>query len=96
MTAPFIILALSNMAGYRQRKGQRVTGFTVSAGYANGVLNYAAARGAERSMLLKAAQIEAEEFHNPDNRIDIANYQLLIGGGETGLQCACLRARVLQ
>lgn len=65
-----------------QKGGKRVAEFTVSAGYANGILNYAVARGAERSRLLNAAQIDAAQFDNPDNRIDMANYQLLIGAAK--------------
>lgn len=83
MTAPFIILTAGNNAGCgRKKKGSNVGAFTVSAGYARGILDYAAHRGADKEVLFKAAQIDATQFDNPDNRIDMANYQLLIGAAK--------------
>jgi len=54
-------------------------GYTVAAGYANGVLDYAVRRGADREMLLREACIEVSAFENPDNRIPLENYKAMIG-----------------
>ncbi|MGJ8527209.1 AraC family transcriptional regulator [Maritalea sp.] len=60
--------------------------FTVSAGYAKGVLDYAALRGANKQALLALAQIDENLFDDADNRIPMERYRALILGAKE--QCA--------
>lgn len=55
-----------------------MTAFTVSAGYANGALEYAVRRGADRAQLLRAAEIDQRLFDDPDKRLSLVSYQVLI------------------
>ncbi len=62
-----------------------MTAFTVSAGYAMGALEYAVRRGADRAELLRVAEIDQRLFDDPDNRLTLASYQVLIRTAKT--QC---------
>lgn len=55
---------------------------TVSASLANGLLELAVAKGADRDRLLLAAGVSAEMLSDRDNRVPLANYVLLMHAGK--------------
>jgi AraC-like DNA-binding protein len=57
-------------------------GQSVSAALANGLADFAAAQGADRQTLLRAAGISVEMLSDRDNRIPFANYVLLMRAGK--------------
>lgn len=52
-------------------------GATVSAGYAQGLFDYAVARGASPQQLLEAANLPSDAFSNPDARLSMESYKNL-------------------
>jgi AraC-like DNA-binding protein len=59
-----------------------MVGQTVSAALANGLLELAVAKGADRDELLLAAGILAETLSDRDNRVPLANYVSLMRAGK--------------
>lgn len=70
-----------------------VTGPTLGAGYAMGLLNFAVAKGANREKLLELSQISAGDLEDLDNRIPLARYVALF---KAGIECTGEPALALQ
>jgi AraC-like DNA-binding protein len=56
---------------------------TVGAGFALGLLEFAAGRGADRSMLLEAAGLEAAQLEDHDARVPFSSYVALMRAGKS-------------
>ncbi|HKC63226.1 MAG TPA: AraC family transcriptional regulator [Pyrinomonadaceae bacterium] len=54
---------------------------TIAAGYPKALLEFAAARGADRQTLLARSQLRPEDLKDQDNRIPLANYLALVKAG---------------
>lgn len=61
---------------------QRAVPPTVSAGFAAALVEFAAARGAERARLLSAAGLSENDLFNPDTRIALSVFQTLVTSGK--------------
>ena len=55
-----------------------MTAATVAAGFVNAVLDYAAARGADRAVLAASAQLSPREIESSDQRVPFDKYVLLV------------------
>jgi AraC-like DNA-binding protein len=55
-----------------------MAGETVAAGFVSGLLDYAASRGADRTLLAARAQLLPQEIEQPDRRVAFDKYILLI------------------
>jgi AraC-like DNA-binding protein len=64
------------------RKPARPSGPTVSAGYAKGLIDVAASRGAAVAELLARAQISPDDLLDPDTRIPLDKYKALMKAGQ--------------
>lgn len=54
---------------------------TVAAGYPRAFLDFAVSRGADRELLIERSQICLDDLTNPDNRIPLATYMVLLKAG---------------
>lgn len=73
-------VALKNMAT-RFKRAKLAAGPTVGAGYAKGLVDFAASKGASRERLLERAQIAAGDLEDLDNRIPMTGYVGLFKAG---------------
>lgn len=53
----------------------------MAAGFVAALLDYAIARGADRSSLLAACELQDNDLEDQDNRVPVASYQALIAAG---------------
>ena len=63
------------------RKAKTVSGPTVGAGYARGLLDFAVAQGADRAQLIARVQISNDDLADTDNRVPFAKYMTLMRTG---------------
>jgi len=68
--------AATNRSGFRRQRGP--AGPTVSAGYANNLMQFAIARGARRDELAMYSGIRVEDLEDPDNRVPFPRYVALM------------------
>src|SRR5687767_9967768 len=72
--------AATNKSGFR---GQRSpAGPTVSAGYANNLMQFAITRGARPDELATASGISLEDLDDPDNRVPLTRYVALMNASK--------------
>jgi hypothetical protein len=61
---------------------------TIAAGYPKAFLEFAVSRGADRATLLERSHLSLDELKDPERRISLSTYMVLM---QAGLSCATSR-----